>query len=264
MVANARTDDREPISPELVLVSGVEEARRARERLPEHTEWKSQPPPRPTRASEAARAAAATAAAGRVAASLDASERVAQRDRALPPSYPRVRLDDVPSAPASRRRAPKRALLLVGAVAVLGIAGFLAAKQLEKPHPSTASGIQKSPQTLGAPPPVASPGFGSSPQTASSARAAFIPRGSFLATRIFRWSAQPGVRGYDVRFFWNGRVVLSKDPSKPSLTLPRDFRFHAGRYRWIVRSLPTRPIATPVVDSTFVLTKVAAAAANRR
>ena len=262
MVVNARHDDREPLSPELVLVSGAEEARRARERLPEPAEWTSQLPLPPTSLSEAARAAAV--ARGRVAASFDASQPVVPRERALPPSYPRVRLDYDASAPASRRRAPRRALFVVGAVAALGIAGFLAAKGLEQPHQSTASAIQKSPQTLAAPPPVASPDFGGSVHTAASARAAFIPRGSFLGTRIFRWSAQPGARRYEVRFFWNGRVVLNENPSQPSLGLPRDFHFHAGRYRWIVTALPTRANATPVVDSTFVLTKVAAAAANRR
>jgi len=67
-----------------------------------------------------------------------------------------------------------------------------------------------------------------------------------------------------VTFFHDDRPVFSTRASKPRLVLPSSFRYAAGRYRWTVRATPTGAGAKPIVDATFVLTKAAAAAANRR
>jgi hypothetical protein len=249
MVATPRHDGHEPLSPELVLVSDAEEARRAREELPEA--------PGARAAGPFSRAAAAFARA-------DTESQLMPRQRTLPPAYPRVRLEDLAPPPGARRREPKNALFLLVPVAIaLAVGGYFAARRLHENHGTTAQVVQTAPITLSASPPVASPELGGTQQTGASPRAAFIPRGSFLATRVFRWAPQHAARRYDVTFFWNGRVVLNARPRQPRLALPPTFRFHAGRYRWIVRVTPRKNNGTPVVDSTFVLTKVAAAAANR-
>jgi hypothetical protein len=65
-----------------------------------------------------------------------------------------------------------------------------------------------------------------------------------------------------VTFFFDGYVVFRAWPKDARVALPQSFRFRAGRYRWTVQAMPVAPAAKPIVDSTFVLTAAAAAAAN--
>jgi hypothetical protein len=82
----------------------------------------------------------------------------------------------------------------------------------------------------------------------------------FVPARVWGWKTQPGARGYHVRFFLNNRQVFSARTTKTQLTLPRSFRYQAGRYRWLVRAIPK--LAEPIVDTTFLLTRRSASAAN--
>jgi hypothetical protein len=65
-----------------------------------------------------------------------------------------------------------------------------------------------------------------------------------------------------VTFFRARQIVFQARPTETRIVLPRDFRFHAGTYRWTVRALPVVAGATPIVDSTFVLTAADATKAN--
>ena len=85
-------------------------------------------------------------------------------------------------------------------------------------------------------------------------------RSSFVPARRWGWRPQAGARRYLFLLSWNGRVVFRTTTARAQLVLPSSFRFHAGRYSWLVVSAPRR---LTVVDSRFVLYAAAAAAANR-
>jgi hypothetical protein len=82
----------------------------------------------------------------------------------------------------------------------------------------------------------------------------------FVPARVWVWKTQPGARRYLVRFFLNNRLVFRARTNKTQLTLPRGVRYQAGRYRWLVTAIPK--LARPIVDTTFVLTRRGASAAN--
>ena len=87
------------------------------------------------------------------------------------------------------------------------------------------------------------------------------PAIGFVPARVWAWTPRPGARSYLVRFFLNNRQVFSGRTQKVQLVLPHAFRYHAGRYRWLVTAIPHR--VQPIVDSTFVLSARSAGAANR-
>ena len=87
------------------------------------------------------------------------------------------------------------------------------------------------------------------------------PALGFVPARVWAWTPRPGARSYLVRFFLNNRQVFSGRTQKVQLVLPHGFRYHAGRYRWLVTAIPH--LVQPIVDSTFVLSARSAGAANR-
>jgi len=97
--------------------------------------------------------------------------------------------------------------------------------------------------------------------TSVRSKAGKAPAMGFVPARVWAWAAQPGARSYLVRFFLNNRQVFSGRTQKVQLVLPHGFRYHAGRYRWLVTAIPHR--VQPIVDSAFVLSARSARAANR-
>jgi hypothetical protein len=84
----------------------------------------------------------------------------------------------------------------------------------------------------------------------------------FVPGHVWAWAAQPGAATYKITFVLDHQPVFQAQTKATHIVLPSTFRFRAGSYRWNVRALPVKPGAAPVVDSTFVLTKATAAAAN--
>ena len=77
------------------------------------------------------------------------------------------------------------------------------------------------------------------------------------------WAPAKNADGYEVTFFRGSETVFQARPAEPRIVLPAGFRFQAGTYRWTVRALPVVAGATPIVDSTFVLTAADATKANQ-
>jgi len=102
-----------------------------------------------------------------------------------------------------------------------------------------------------------------SSRTPTSARSkpGKAPALGFVPARVWAWTPRPGTRSYLVRFFLNNRQVFSERTQKFQVVLPLGFRYHAGRYRWLVTAIPH--LVQPIVDSTFVLSARSAGAANR-
>lgn len=228
MTSEPPLDDREAVSPELVLVSTAEVAQRAREELPEV----AVPPSGPT--GEPAPPAA--------------------EHRPAVPAYPRILIEDPPAEPTRHLR--RRWVVLLGCV--LGAAAAAGAYRIWTPwHHRAATPAAARPAArpiTTAPSPVAA-AAATGHTTQTTTQAGFVP------SRSWGWLPHRGAAAYEVTFFLDGRVVLRARTEQPRFVLPRRFRFHAGRYRWTVRILP--PVAgQAIVDSTFVLTPAAAAAAN--
>jgi hypothetical protein len=171
--------------------------------------------------------------------------------RPMPPPYPRP--DIAQPEPEPRRRRSRKVAFVV-ALATLAAVGAGAAFAWDH-FRSTPKGTQ----APALPPSEAQVTTGAKPQSAAGL-------GAFVPGRTWVWSTSKGARAYLVRFFFNGRQVLKRRPTKNQLTLPRSFRYAAGRYRWSVRPItgpPSRPsYGHPIVDSKFVLTGPAAARAN--
>ena len=102
-----------------------------------------------------------------------------------------------------------------------------------------------------------------SSRTPTSARSkpGKAPALGFVPARVWAWTPRPGTRSYLVRFFLNNRQVFSERTQKFQVVLPLGFRYHAGRYHWLVTAIPH--LVQPIVDSTFVLSARSAGAANR-
>jgi hypothetical protein len=85
---------------------------------------------------------------------------------------------------------------------------------------------------------------------------AVVPR-TFVPSRVFAWPPDPTATGYLVRFYRDDAKVYERRVTKPRLTLPASFRFLVGRYRWEVVPIhgsgPDAPSGGPIVESTFVL-----------
>ena len=262
--------DTDPISPELILVSSPEVARKAREQLPP---FPSYPPPnddmtvvvngpmseprdipipapaalpetpttRPRRRRWLAIAVAAVALAA-VAAGVAIRERDVGRTSEAPagslhetPSRPTGTATTTSTRPGTPSSPPAKA---TGANAATG--GATATSQEPLAGATTSAGIATTPAAA-------------RPQTAPAA----TPTPAFIPSRVFAWPAVAAASGYLVRFFRNGSKVYETSVRKPHLTLPPSFRFLAGRYRWevlpIVGSDPTVHYGAPVVDSRFVV-----------
>ena len=177
----------------------------------------------------------------------------ASAPRPMPPPYPRPDIAQPAPEPEPRRRRSRKVAFVV-ALAILAAVAAGAAFAWDH-FRSTPEGTQAS----ALPPSEAQVTTGAKPQSAAGL-------GAFVPGRTWVWSTSKGARAYLVRFFFNGRQVLKRRPAKNQLTLPRSFRYAAGRYRWSVRPItgpPSRPsYGHPIVDSKFVLTGPAAARAN--
>lgn len=257
----------DPVSPELVLVSPPDEARRLREQLPESSaaEW----------------------------------DRLRSRDRAGPglPSSERSR-----HAPRRRRLVRRTVivgamLLLVASAVAVGLAGSrdtggkgeahltlgpvrhrsstatptTPATTVETSHAQTAPGrTPPAPQrkahaparaTSTKKPSKKAPAKKKPTQARRPARPA--PTG-FVPARTWSWEPQARARRYVFTLQRDGKRVIAARTTKPRFVLPNRFRFAAGRYRWRVVAVTTKPGARRqvVVDSKFRLSTAGAAAAN--
>ena len=262
----------DPVSPELVLVAPPDEARRAREQLPESPaeEW--------------------------------------DRPRAKAPGRPTHRIPQLPQPPRSRRRrwfrrtaAVGALLLLVASGVTVGLAGSRddnaenAARRLgaapTRPQsitsPATTSTTpahtnqEKAPQRRSrsstqpkahAPAPTSSKkkvtkkrskqkaSKKRSKQPTQSRRAAPPAAVGFVPARTWSWEPEARARRYAFTLLLNGKRVYAARTAKPRFVLPKRFRFAAGLYRWRVVAVGAR--RKVVVDSKFRLSAAGAAAAN--
>ena len=87
----------------------------------------------------------------------------------------------------------------------------------------------------------------------------------FVPARTWSWQAQAGARAYVFTLLREGRRVIRARTRNPRFVLPARFRFRPGHFRWRVVALGATPTgrSKPVVDSRFVLSRAASAAANR-
>jgi hypothetical protein len=255
----------------------AEEARRVREQLPRELFW------------QPARPAAATRAFVPVDSAVRSTSWYAQHPPLAAPA---------PAQPPQRKR--RRALfalalgVLVAAGAVFvfararehknpGRVAIDAIRSVSAPSQTTATATRSAPSTPA--PAVSTPapkrtapvatGAGTSPPRSravgggrrvdgrSRRRAAPGHRPAqsrFVPARQWGWRPQAGARHYLFLLSRNGRIVFRTTTAKAQLVLPSSFRFRAGAYRWLVVSEPRR---LRLVDSRFVLSVAAAAAANR-
>ncbi len=191
-----------------------------------------------------------------------AYEMSARPPRPMPPPYPRPDITEPAPEREPRRRRGRKVAFIV-ALAILAAVGGGAAFAWDHFF-SSSKGAQAPALTPSETPATTSvaPGAptGTKPQSAGGA-------GAFVPGRTWVWSTSKGAHGYLVRFFLNGREILKRRTAKNQLTLPRSFRYTAGGYRWSVLPVsgpPSQPsFGQPIVDSTFVLTRTAAARANR-
>lgn len=255
------SDGTDAVSPELVLVAPPDEARRAREQLPESpaAEWD------------------------------DLLSRARARHAHRPPEPP-------PPAPAPRRRRWVRRSVLVGGLLILvasavtvGLAGSRdnggesAAQRSvtsvrhqrttvpsEAPVTTVSKKPRKSAPPSSSPPPKrkAPPKSNAAPKKAPApSKKPTRPRRTkrpavtgFVPARTWSWEPQSRSRRYVFTLQRNGKRVIAARTTKPRFVLPERFRFAAGRYRWRVVAVGAR--RKVVVDSKFRLSAAGAAAAN--
>jgi hypothetical protein len=255
----------DPVSPELVLVAPPDEARRAREQLPEPVGAKG--------------------------------------DGLLPSA--RALAAQRPSAPERQRSPRRRrwvrrtvvggVLLLVAASAVAaGLAGWrdthdkgtakstvgplrqerstptssTATTTVERRHATSAPGRGRratQPNSHASVPatPNKRPAKKGPPKKPTRHRRPAVTR--FAPARTWSWQPRSGARRYVFTLQRNGKRVIEARMTKPRYVLPKRFRFAAGRYRWRVVAVTKTPSARRklVVDSRFRLSAAGAAAANR-
>jgi hypothetical protein len=252
-MASGRLEEREPISPELVLVSPPDVARRAREELRE-----------PPFIGETVQGV---------------------RDRQPePPS--RVASPVPPRAGSPWRR---MRIVVAGtaiAVAAAAVAYLVVARDDGGPvaNPAAGSRPRAAPTVQAAAPQATAPSTATVPSTVlpqhpkgkrktrskpratakqSKPRRKVAPVAGFVPARTWTWPESKGAHAYVMEFLLKGHVVLQLLTARPRLVLPPTFRFRAGTYRWIVRRIPPPANRRPIVSSRFVLTPTAAARANR-
>jgi hypothetical protein len=233
MTSEPGPHDREPISPELVLVSPPELARRARDELP-------LPPPANERAS-----------------TVPATARPAQPPRRRLRRLLVACILAALGAGAWYVTAGRDERGPADAAAVPAVsptkAGSPAHPQVAPTQTNTAE-IPKPPPPSNVAKPARKPKISPGPTK---------PPVGFVPARTWAWTPSRGARGYVFQLALNGRTVLRVSTKQPRVVLPRSFRFHAGRYRWTVRQVPAAPGARPLGDSTFILTAAVARRANR-
>jgi hypothetical protein len=246
--------DQDVVSPELVLVSSPEDARSAREGLPD-LPW-LMPPSSP-----------ATSAS-----TLD-GDTLARIDRPpQPPRYLRVIAGEHSQPPPHRLRP---LVLAISLATALFAAGYLTEQYLlgrgtNQPvaGPSTPAGSTAL-QNVGTKTmreqttPITSNGVADHGAPRSSSSSGAISPGELVPSRTWGWAPQPGADAYEVTFYRNGRVVLHARSKDHRLVLPRRFQFRAGRYRWTVHPVRSGTGEPPIADSSFSLTPAEAAAANK-
>jgi hypothetical protein len=257
--------DPEPISPELVLVSPPDVARRAREELREPPFLRDTPsavrdrlrapPPRAAVASQPAASpkrrgrrlalaigaiAAAVAAVAYVVVGRDNPRRVAP----VSASAPGGSAPTSTSGAAPTRPTPTTVTTRAHAQRRQAVTTARPAKRAAQPGK-----------------PAAKPKQAGKPKRTTPRAAGARPTG-FVPARTWTWPKSKGARAYETRFLLDGRVVLDIRTTQPRLVLPRTFTFRAGAYRWVVRRIPTGASPRPIVDSKFALSHVAAARAN--
>jgi hypothetical protein len=249
MASRPRLQELEPISPELVLVSPPEVARRAREELREPAFLR------------------------------DTGSAVRERPTEQPP-----RVDVAEPAPSRRRW---RRLALVAAAVGVVAAAAVALLFVTRDNSGRRANRSVAVAGAGAAEPSTTPGAGSTQRsTTATTRAVHAqsrnpkrahkrkqtrPRAAatresvvgFVPARTWTWPKSKGARAYELRFLRNGRVVLHVRTTGPRLVLPSAFRFRAGAYRWLVLRVPAAANGRPIVDSKFVVTRAAAGRANR-
>jgi hypothetical protein len=259
----------DPVSPELVLVAPPDEAKRAREQLPE--------------------------------APATQRDRRVSNGRVGPPPRP----SDSPPRPAPRRRRWVRRtllvgvlLLVVGSAVAIGLAGLrdngsestaqrkgtpVRRHSATVPSKTPVTTVAKKPQESGRSTSrpqskqEAQPKASTTPKTApakkpakKAAKKPTRPRSpgrpavtGFVPARTWSWEPQSRARRYVFTLRRNGKRVIAARTAKPRYVLPNRFRFAAGRYRWRVVALTTKPARRKVVvDSKFRLSAAGAAAAN--
>ena len=231
-----------PLSPELVLVSEPEQARVARELLPEV--------PGKTFKRAAPRERAAENGAPPAPPPPRARPQTNDWDEFLADLRAReMAVADVEVEPTTPVRAT-RSRLMIGGIVILGVATAAAvfslrhdgAKQVRSPSPPTSA---QPPTTTGRTMPTAptAPAHTSPTRTTPS---------SFVPARVWSWSPRRGARGYVVRFFRDGREVLHSQTARPRYVVPKSFTFRPGRYRWTVTAIGSGSKA-PLVESQFVV-----------
>jgi hypothetical protein len=281
----------EPISPELVLVMSPQDAARARELLPEPTLWR--PPDR--RRSVFVEAAAPEPSVVDIS-TLRTRQPLPfirpDEDARVPPAVPRRRRtirrvaasavvfvvgmgaglvagvllghSDEPSSlrsslagalqssPTTMSSATRPQV----APATRTISTPQAPKGKNRPPKSSTKRTTTTRRATAPAPKPATPKPATPKPAAAKPATANHPSG-FVPARVWLWTPRPSAHAYVVSLVFNGRRVLRVRTSKARLVLPPSFRFHAGRYHWLVVSEPEA--TTPVVDLTFVLSAAAAA-----
>jgi hypothetical protein len=281
MVSEPPREEPEPLSPELVMVSSPEVAQRAREQLPEQPGFVpapapieaeaeappviertpppayprlaiEEPPPEPRRRRVRRVFVIALAGAVVAAAGYAAATRWYARDATHPGATPATRPTTASEALTVTAAAP-RAAPTTAAAPVFA-------------RPSTASTTTAAAHPASPPAHTTAPKPAASKQTTASRAHPAAPKGAsagFVPARSWVWAPATGADGYELTFYFDGRVALRAHPTRPAYTMPATFRYEAGAYRWTVRVLPAGAVPA-IVDSTFVLTAAAARQANAR
>jgi hypothetical protein len=291
MASRPELQDPEPISPELVLVSPPDVARRAREELreppslldtpPAVRDRLPEPPPRaavpepPPRAAVAppppvrpkrrrgrialvgVAIAAAVAAVAYVVVGRDNPRRASPAAANAPGgSAPASTVGATPTPTTATRRArvERRQATTTSRPAKR-------ATQAGKPAAKPKRAAKAASKPRQARKPAAKPKQAGKPKRTTE-RPAGAPSTGFVPARTWTWPESKGARAYETRFMRDGHLVLDMRTTQPRLVLPRTFTFRAGTYRWIVRRIPPGASQRPIVDSTFALSRAAAARAN--
>jgi hypothetical protein len=277
MASAPRREDLEPISPELVLVSPPDVARRARDELPDRPfSWNTTPvvrdrlPAPPAAVAAAPRTPARRPRRARIALAGAGIAAIAAAVGYLVASHgDKARRVDDPAAVTASGKAAAPTELTTTAQPQQTTTGRRAASQ-PRQHSTNAAGRTRrapkratptathaaKPKEAVRPQPTVKPKRAAKPETAVAQTTGFVP------ARTWTWPKAGGARGYEMEFLLNGHVVLRIRTTQPRLVLPRTFRFRAGTYHWIVQSIPPAANRRPIVDSKFRLTRTVANRAN--
>lgn len=245
-----RTDASEAVSPELILVSPPEVASRARERLPQPRPFA---PATPRQTTDVEQRSPRRSKLPHIVVAVLAVLFVAGTAAAV------VRQNKVKATTEQQSRQTGRVLAASTAAKLLG--------PTSTPHPRPQGGVaphrpsrpRGAPRVTGATRKSAAPATPArvrrGPRTAFKNSGRLRANGAtrFVPARVFTWPARSDASAYVVRFFRNGRRVLTLHAGHSRVTLPASFRFTRGSYRWQVLPVVRGRLGAPIVDSTFVL-----------